>query len=127
MTMQYNVTVQQGADYKQDFYPHDKDNVTIDLTGATARVHVRANVNSQTVLADLTTENGGLIIYLDPNPDPALEFVGAAWAFGFRISAALSSSWSFDKGVYDFEIVSSSGVVTRELAGTFVLDREITR
>lgn len=42
------------------------------------------------------------------------------------IAAAVSELWTFTRGVYDFEVVSPTGVVTALLSGTVTVTKEVT-
>ena len=115
----YNIFCQQGATFTRIIdlqYPDPADPTTFlkyELDGFTARMQVRRTVTSSTVIVELTTENGrieiaaleGRIILL-MEPD---------------VTSGLSS------GVYDLEIESFEGVVSRVVQGTFTVSEEVTR
>lgn len=48
-------------------------------------------------------------------------------SIGLFISAATSSTLNFSEGVYDIELQSTSGIVTRLLEGIVKLSKEVTR
>jgi hypothetical protein len=48
-------------------------------------------------------------------------------SIGLFISAATSSNLSFTEGVYDIELQSNGGIVTRLLEGLVKLSKEVTR
>jgi hypothetical protein len=85
----------------------------VDLTGYTARMKVKQPDIEGTVVVELTTENGG--ITLNANGEILV-----------TIAAAATELFDFEAGVYDLEIVSASGVVTRVVSGAVLLDREVT-
>jgi hypothetical protein len=91
------------------------EGVPINLTGFTARMQVRATIDSPTILHSFTTENGGIVLG------------GAAGTVTLQASATITAGWSWTQGVYDLEIVSAGGIVTRLLKGTITLDPEVTR
>lgn len=88
-----------------------------DLTGYTARMQVRRTIDSANFLLNLSTENGSLTI----NP-----IEGQTNAIYIDVSASVTASVS-TSGVYDLEIISSTGTVTRVLQGVFNLSPEVTR
>lgn len=47
--------------------------------------------------------------------------------FSLTLSATDTSSISWTQGVYDIELQSPSGVVSRLLKGTITIDQEVTR
>lgn len=119
----YNMTCQQGSNFARTIvlkYPDpaspsmDPTYLPWDFTGHTARMQVRRTIDSSTVLISLTTENGRITLG------------GVTGVIELNISAtdtaALTSS-----GVYDIEIVDSSGFVSRIMQGNFTLSQEVTR
>lgn len=87
----------------------------VDLTGCTARMHVRERIDSPTTLLELTTENGGI------------ELGGTAGTIRIRMSATATAALTWRTGVYDLEIEFPGGIVRRVLAGTVVVSPEVTR
>lgn len=87
----------------------------IDLTGFTARMHIRADVGDATPIHTMTTEDGGITLG------------GANGTIALAISAVDSAALDFDCAVYDLEIVSGGGVVTTVISGEVSLVKEVTR
>lgn len=119
----YNITCQQGSTFSRTLtmkYPDplspvsDPTYLPWNFTGYTARMQVRRTVESTTTLISLTTENGRITL---GGPTGIIELLITA-----ADTAALTSS-----GVYDLEIISSTGVVDRILQGDFTLSQEVTR
>ena len=116
----YNILCEQGTTFTRTLelkYP-DTEDPTIyypyDLTNFTARMQVRRTIESSTVIVELTTENGGINI---------VDEDGKIFLFMSPTqTSALTSS-----GVYDLEIISSDGVVSRVVQGLFTLSQEVTR
>lgn len=122
----YNMTCQQGSTFtrlieiEQPDLTADPTGNTFepfDLTGYTARMQVRRTIDSANFLLSLSTENGSLTI----NP-----IEGQTNAIYIDVSASVTASVS-TSGVYDLEIISSTGTVTRVLQGVFNLSPEVTR
>lgn len=87
-----------------------------DLTGYTARMHIRKAVSSpDPPLFSLTTENG------------RIQLTPAEGRIVLLVSATDTALLSFSTAVYDLELVSGGGVVTRLLQGSVSLSREVTR
>lgn len=92
------------------------DDVPVDLTGCTLRSQVRQQTNSCTVLIDMTTENGMIVLKDAENG-----------TFQMRIEANDTAQLKFLEGVYDLEIVFPDETVVRLLYGKVTLSREVTR
>ena len=85
----------------------------VDLTGYTARMSIKDKIGGA-VLHSLTTENGGITI------DTAAKTVLLS------IPAATTEDFTWSRGVYDLEMVSATGKVTRIISGRIALSREVT-
>jgi hypothetical protein len=119
----YNMTCQQGSTFSRvitirypdpNSPPGDPTYLLYDLTGHQARMQVRRTVDSTTALVTLTTGGGGITL---GGEDGTIEITISA-----ANTALLNSS-----GVYDLEIVSGTGVVSRILQGEWRLSPEVTR
>jgi hypothetical protein len=87
----------------------------VDLTGFTARMDIRGTLSSATAIHTLTTENGGIALG------------GVAGTIDLLIPAATTEGFDFGSAVYDLELISAAGVVTRLIGGAIVLSKEVTR
>lgn len=85
----------------------------VDLTGFTARLSIKTKVGG-TLLDSLTTENGGVVI------DEAAKTITLV------ITATDSAAYTWKRAVYDLEMISPLGVVTRLLSGAMTLSLEVT-
>lgn len=88
-------------------------NEPVNLTGYTARMQIREKIDSDIVIKELTTENGGITIDT------------TNYKITINISAADTSLFTFSSAVYSIELVSTT--VTPFANGTLTLIREITR
>lgn len=86
----------------------------VNLTGYTARMQARENIDS-TPLFSWTSTGGQLVLG------------GAAGTITLNISAATTAGYSDGLYLYDLELESGSGVVTRLLEGNFTINAEVTR
>lgn len=84
----------------------------VDLTGATARMQIRAQLGGA-VLLELTTENGAL----------AINSLGTITR---TLSAAQTAALTWTDGVYDLEVQFPDGTVQRYLQGAVTVSREVT-
>lgn len=108
-------TIYQGATFRKRLTWRAPDGTPIDLSGCTARMQVRAEVESPAVLLSLTTENGGLTLG------------GAAGTVELYVSDEDTGAITWDAGVWDLEIVHPSGEVTRLAQGSVAVSPEVTR
>lgn len=86
-----------------------------DLAGYTARLQIRKALASTSTLAELTTENGGIVL---DDVEKTITIL---------MTAAETAALNFTTGVFALEMISTAGVVTSLLEGTVVLSKEVTR
>jgi hypothetical protein len=122
----YNITCEQGSTFRRtleieqpdlDTDPTGQTFIPFSLSGYTARMQVRRTIDSANFLLELTTENGALT--LNPNGQTENQIY-------IDVSASVTASVE-NSGVYDLEIISADGEVSRIIQGTFNLSREVTR
>jgi len=113
MAETHDFHVDQGSTWNRQLIWNDADNNPVDLTGFTARMQIRRDVQATGIDLALTTENGGISIDI-PTATITLSATAAQ-------TALLGGTY-----YYDLEMVSGDEV-TRLLQGKFILDREVTR
>ena len=111
----YDFYIEQGATFLKTITWKDSSGTAINLTGYIARMQFRRNKSSTTVLFSATTANG--IITLG----------GSAGTIVINIPATSTDDFSFSEAVYDLELESSGGIVTRLIEGSVELSKEVTR
>lgn len=89
--------------------------VPVDLTGCTARMQVRSQVDSPDVLLELTTANG------------RIEIDALAGTLTLKLSAAETAALTWRNAVYDLEVVHPGGQVRRLAEGQVKVKPEVTR
>lgn len=110
------LNIEQGATFRKRFtWKTGSPAVAVNLTGYTARMQIRETIDSATVLASLTTENGGIALG------------GAAGTIDLYISAVDTAAYTWVTGVYDIELIAPSGDVIRRVAGSVSVSPEVTR
>lgn len=88
----------------------------VDLTGCTARMQLRESATSDTILHEMTTEDGGITLG------------GVNGTVEMFISDTASTLFTFRRAVYGLEIIFPiSSDVRRLLRGTFTFFDETTR
>lgn len=113
MAGKYNITAEQGSTFTFNFTV--KTNGTAwNLTSYTARMQVRPTIESTSTLLSLTTGSG-------------ITLGGAAGTVSITATAAQMADIQAGRHVYDVELVSAGGVVTRIIEGKFVVKAEVTR
>jgi hypothetical protein len=111
----YNITCDQGATFSRTLTWTNSAKSPYNITGYTARMHVRSTVAATTTLTTLTTENSRIALG------------GIAGTVTLTISATDTAQFAPGKYVYDLELVSGGGVVSRIIEGNFVVKAEVTR
>lgn len=110
-----NLTIEQGSTFRFSLTWSDTFNVPIDLTGYTARMHIRDVITNPVFLLELTTGNGRIAI------TPLLGKIELI------LSDTITAAITWTSGVYDLEIISPAGEVTRLVQGTVTVSPEVTR
>lgn len=115
MAAQYDFVCDQGATFSRSLTWQDSTGSPINLTTYTARMQVRATVESAAAAISLTTENSRITLG------------GVAGTITLTISATDTAALTAGEYVYDLELVAASGTVTRLIQGCFTIDAEVTR
>lgn len=121
----YNIKIERGADWTRTFtWKNATTGVPFDLTGCTARMHVREDVESAVILDTLTTENGRIALVNRDSPLGGVVLGGIEITFPNAVSTAYTG---WEAGVYQLEVAYPTGIVERKLSGTVLLSAEVTR
>lgn len=110
-----NLLCDAGATFTRTLTWRDAADALVDLSGYTGRMQVRADVESTSTILSLTTSNGGITLG------------GAAGTVLITVSATESATLTAGDYVYDLELVSAGGTVTRLVQGQFTVRPEVTR
>ena len=114
-----NLVIEQGATFKFTIsWMLAEGSAPVDITGYTARMHIRDNIDAvDPALVELTTEN--LRITLG----------GTSGTIQLSLSAVDTAAITFTEGVYDLELVNTGGTgdVTRLTYGGVEVRPEVTR
>jgi hypothetical protein len=86
----------------------------VNLNGFTGRMQLRENAGAPNVAVELTSGNGRIT-------------VGNNGSITLSLSAAETAAVPARRYVYDLEMVSSGGLVTRLLEGTVTISPGVTR
>jgi hypothetical protein len=108
MAIYANLTIDQGSAFDSSVDVTGADGAAIDLTTYTVRGQVRKSYQSSTAVDFVTTKS-------------------ANGEIGLSITSSTSSGMKAGRYVYDVEIESSSGVVTRVLEGQVEVTPRVTQ
>lgn len=106
----YNFTLDQGSTFSRQLTVQD-NNTAMDLTGYTGRMQMRSTHDSDTIALSFTVT------------------VANAEQGKLNITASATTTAALTEGiyVYDLEIESSAGTVTRLMEGNITVTPEVTR
>lgn len=108
--------IEQGATFRKLLtWKAGTPAVPVDITGCTARMQIRADIDDADPLISLTTENGGITLG------------DTAGTIELYISDTDTAAITWETGVYDLEIILANGDVRRLLYGTVTVTPEVTR
>lgn len=110
----YNINCEQGSTFTRTFTITQSDGTVYDLTGFSARLQIRKDYDSASLIHSATVANGGITMSIP---------------FGeIHVDIPASTTATFTRdGVYDLEIFTTSGTVYKVVKGRFNLAREVTR
>jgi hypothetical protein len=109
-----NFTIEQGATFNL-LLTWEIDSVPVNITNWTARLQARVDVEDSEVILSLTTSNGGITLG------------GAAGTISLDQTATQTALLPAGTYVYDLELISAAGVVTRLVQGELNISPEVTR
>lgn len=112
-----DIVVEQGTTFQKKLTWVDDSvpAVPIDITGYTARMQIREELESTGFIIELTTGNG------------RISLGGANGEIDLLISDTDTALLTIECGVYDLELISGAGIVTRIVEGSYKLSLEVTR
>jgi hypothetical protein len=117
MAQNHNITVDQGATFSLVVTWKNPNGTPIDLTGYTARMQARAKYDSP----------NPPLFSLTSTPAAGLVLGGVAGTVTITIDAATTAGLVPGQYVYDLEVVSSGGIVTRLIEGRCIVSPEVTK
>jgi hypothetical protein len=114
-----NLTIEKGATYYKSFIWRDKTKVPISISGLSARMQIRASLNSTSFEVELTTATGEIV----------LEAGSETGRVDITIGATVTDALTIDIGVYDLELYDPADPdnVTRLVEGIVSVVEGVTR
>lgn len=110
-----DLVIEQGASFRRLLTWKDAEDNPIDLTGYSARMQAREHLSSPSAFLELTTENDRISID------------GEAGQLTLTLDAETTDAITPNDGVYDLEVESAEGEITRLLQGNIIIERSVTR
>lgn len=113
---QYDLVIEQGATWSQAVqWKTGSPATAVNLSGYTARMQLRSSVSASTAALSLTTENGRIALTANTG------------TITLSVSATDTAALAAGRYVYDLELVSGGGLVTRLMEGVVTVSAEVTR
>jgi hypothetical protein len=109
-----NLALEKGSTFRPKFKYQNPDGSPINLSGYTARMHLRTEVDAETTLIELTTANGRIALG------------GPLGTIDFYISAQDTLALPVGTAVYDLELVIGAEVF-KLIKGKIKITPEVTR
>lgn len=109
-----DITIEEGADFFLFLTWLDNDGNAKDISSYTARMKIKESVVDAGEIDNLTSGTGEITLG------------GTAGTIQIDIAAGVTANYDFDWGVYDLELISAGGVVTRLIEGAVKFSREVT-
>ena len=111
----HHFIIEQGATFGQTLTLKDSSDTVINLTGFSGAMSFRENPDAASSILDITTANSRMTMG------------GNAGTVILEVSATDTAALTASDGVFDLEITSGAGIVTRLIEGTYSIRRNITR
>lgn len=116
MAFRVSLKIDQGATFRKRMtWKTGTPKVAVDLTGCTAVMQIREEVDSAAVLVELNTTDGGITLG------------GVNGTIDLYISDEDTAAFTWESGVYDLEITFTNGDVLRKIQGSASVSPEVTR
>lgn len=114
MAVQYNVEIDQGADWFLNVTYEQPAGTPVNITGYTSALQLRSLPTDATAVLSLSTGSG-------------ITITGASGLVAVHATAAQTRA--IDEGIYyyDLEITSQQNIVTRLVQGQAYVSAEVTR
>ena len=110
----YNFLIEQGATLNKVITWKDGNDAAINLTGYTAVAQFRPTITAAPVLT-LSSVTSGITLG------------GAAGTITLQATATTTAALATGEGVWELELTTSGGVVTRLLTGAYFISPEVVR
>lgn len=121
----YDITLQQGSSYDLMLVVKDETGNLKNITDYSARMQIRPSYSSSTVLADLSSDTGSIIID-EANSTIRIAMTSTSTA-NIKIDLTKNTKPPYSVYVYDLETTDSLGKVSKLIYGDVTVYGEVTR
>ena len=121
----YTLTMWQGSTFGLSLTVKDSTGSVKDLTGYSARMHIRPTYDSGSIAESLTSSNGEIVI--TPAEGNLSFLLDATRTANITVDRATGTKLPKSIYVYDVELEDSSNTVSKILWGTINIYGEVTR
>lgn len=111
----YNIVCEQGATFRLMLTWRNPNGTPVNVTGYSAKMDVRQKASTGHTELSLSTAAGGITL---GGVDGTVLLTATATTTNALVSGVY---------VYDLELTSAGGEVTRLVAGSFTVDEQVTR
>lgn len=118
---------EQGVTFDRTLTWTDATATPINISGYTARMKVKSKYSDATPIAELTTENGGIVLGGAAGTVRIILTAEQTAAIPAKDGSASGTIPPTKDYLYDLELISNTGVVTRLVEGKFVVAAEATK
>ena len=127
MAGKYKYTLEVGSEFREVIAWSSGAN-RVDLSGYTARMHIRDTYGGS-LLIELSTTNGYILLEADTVLNTVTSLQDATGVVTLHIPSAVSTAGIptyLQAGVYDLELIDAGGEVHRVLQGAIVFNQNVT-
>lgn len=112
----YNLDIDQGTTFSEKVvWKTGALKIPVDLTGCTANAQIREKIGSDSILLELSTVNGGIILG------------GITGEIEFYLPPIITNDISWKHGVYDMKIYFPNGKIIKKLYGSVTITQTVTQ
>jgi len=112
-TPNYTLKITQGATLNLPMTWRDSAGAAIDVTSYTAVLRAKEKISDSANVLDMTSANSQIVVG------------NTNGIFTLALTAAETAALSFRKAIYQMEVTSPAGVVTRLIQGTVLVSTEL--
>lgn len=121
----YDLKCKAGTTFRKSFKFQDRNDNVYDFTGYSARMDIRPDIDSDTVLLRLHSD---YVSATPPDtPHGTITIDEDNGTISLFISDTYTSDFAAESYVYDIELISPGGIVDSPLYGKFKVTGEVTR
>ena len=113
----HNFSLNQGSDYAIPLRLQDSAGTPLNLAGYSAQMQIRRTAGACQTIDDLTSEGEA----------PRIKIDAKVGKITLNFSHEITEKWPSGSMVYDIEITSPAGQITRILQGSISVSAEVTR